>query len=309
MNIPPENLLCAVDFSTHSPEAAKIGVDLSRRFGGRLHIFHAVCTPSSQVYGNPVSERGRSQEKQARHAKEEIGALMSGLDYPWAPLVAFGDPVEALMEAADKTDADLVIAAGYGIRGVQRLLHGTVVERMIRTQACAFLMLPPRGARFSEDGGLRISRIVAACGAGGDLSDRVLNHALAYADIFGAELDLLHVMESPNEEEPPAVEQPGHYAETESALMEKRRRRIMDRLPREIRNRPGLSILLRSGVPGEALVDCARNRGADLTIVGVRPRHFWGRVFKGSTTETVLRNAPCPVLAIPERAGGSRNHV
>ncbi len=309
MNIPPKNLLCAVDFSGHSPEAAKIGVDLSRRFGGRLHIFHAVCTPSSQVYGNPVSERGRAQEKQARHARDEISALMSGLDYPWTPHIAFGDPVEAMMEAADKTGADLVIAAGYGIRGVQRLLHGTVVERMIRTQACAFLMLPPRRARFSEDGGLRISRIVAACGAGGDLSDRVLNGALAYADIFRAELDLLHVMESPNEDDSPAADRPGHYAEAESAMMEKRRRRIMDRIPAEIRDKTGLSILLRSGVPGEALVDCARERGADLILVGVRPRNPWSRILKGSTTETALRNAPCPVLAIPERTGGSRTHA
>ncbi len=309
MNIPPKNLLCAVDFSSHSHEAAKIGVDLSRRFGGRLHIFHAVCTPSSQVYGTPVLERGRSQEGQARHAKAEIGGLMSGLDYPWTPHIAFGDPVEGLSEAADATDADLVIAAGYGIRGVQRLLHGTVVERMIRTQARAFLMIPPRGARYSEDGALRVSRIVAACGAGGDLSERVLTHALACAHIFGAELDLLHVMESPNEEESPAVEQAGHYAETESALMEKRRRRIMSRIPEAIQARPGLSVLLHSGVPGEALVDCARDRGADLILVGVRPRHLWERILKGSTTEAVLRHAPCPVLAVPERTGEGRRDV
>lgn len=308
MNIPPKNLLCAVDFSGHSANTARIGADLSRRFGGRLHIFHTVCTPSSQVYGNPITERGRSQEKQIRHAEDEIGALMAGLDYPWTPRIAFGDPVDALMEAADKTEADLVIAAGYGIRGLQRLLHGTVVERMIRTQACAFLVIPARGAAFSREGGLRISRIVAACGAGGDLSDPVLDHALSYADAFDCELDLIHAMESPVDGPIPDDDKPGHYAETESAMMEKRRRRILDRIPPEIRDRPGLSILLRSGVPGEALVDCARECGADLILVGVRPRHFWGRVFKGSTTETVLRNAPCAVLAIPVSTVGSRHH-
>lgn len=303
MKIPPKTILCAVDFSHHSSGAGRIGADLSRRFGSRLHIFHTVCTPSSQVYGNPVSERGRTQENQVRHARQAIDALMSGLDYPWTPLIAFGDPVEALLEAADQTDADLVIAAGYGIQGVQRFLHGTVVERMIRTLACSFLVIPPHGAAFRPDGGLKASHIIAACGAGGDISDRLLIHALSYADLFGARLDLLHVMESPTNGAMPD-DPPGHYAVTEAAFMENRRRQILSRIPREIQDRRNLSILLESGVPGEVLAESARERGADLIIVGVRPRRFWGRILKGSTTETTLRNAPCPVLAIPERAGG-----
>jgi nucleotide-binding universal stress UspA family protein len=297
-----------VDFSPYSVQAARIGVDLSRRFGSRLRIFHAVCTPSSQVYGNPVSERGRSQEKQVRHATEAIQRLMSGLDHPWTPLVAFGDPVEALLEAADRTRADLVIAVGYGMRGIQRLLHGTVVERMIRTQAATFLVIPAQGASFSEAGRLQVSRIIAACDTGGGLSERVLGHALAYADLFGARLDLLHAMESPGNGDLPDDHPVGHYAETESAMMERRRRQILDRIPGEVQSRLDVSILLRSGVPGEALVESARYRGADLIIVGVRSRHFWGRVFKGSTTESVLRHAPCLVFAVPERTGGKDRH-
>ncbi len=308
MNIPPKNILCAVDFSTHSAGAARIGADLSRRFGSRLHVFHTVCTPSSQVYGTPVAERGRYQERQARHATEAIDALMSGLDVSYTPFIAFGDPVEALLAAAGKTDADLVIAAGYGMGGVQRLLHGAVVERMIRTQACAMLMIPPYGVRLSADGALRVSRIAAACSAGGHFSDRVLDHAISYADLFGAELDLFHAMESPDDGDLSDTGRRGHSAETEAALMKKRRQQILSRIPPEIRDRRAISILLQSGVPGEGLIHCARKRGADLVLVGVRPRHFWGRVLKGSTTETVIRNAPCPVMAIPERTDGDRNH-
>lgn len=304
MKIPPETILCAVDFSSHSSGAARIGVDLCRRFGSRLQIFHAVCTPSSQVYGHPVSERGRTQERQARHATEAIDGLMAELDYPWTPLIAFGDPVEALIEAAQRSDVDLVIAAGYGIRGIQRLLHGTVVERMIRTRACTFLVIPAHGATFSGEGALKVSHIIAACDTGGGPSDRVLGHALSYADLFNARLDLLHALEAPDNGEVPEAAQPGHYAETESVMMENRRRQLLARIPREIQDRLRLSILLQSGVPGEVLVDSARNRGADLIIVGVRSRRFWGRVFKGSTTETVLRHAPCPVLTVPEQTGG-----
>jgi nucleotide-binding universal stress UspA family protein len=53
------------------------------------------------------------------------------------------------------------------------------------------------------------------------------------------------------------------------------------------------------GIPGEVLVDFAREKGTDLVIVGVRRRGVLKKSFIGSTTEAVLRNAPCAVLTVP----------
>lgn len=296
----PQTILCALDFSPHSRAAARISVDLARRFDAFLFIFHAVCTPSSQVYGTPVSERGRSQERQARHAREALENIMVGADVSWEPVIVFSDPVEQLVETAKNRGADLVIAASYGIKGVQRMLHGTVVERMVRGLDRPFLVVPADRPVPSKEA-FCVSRILAACDVGDDVSDGMIACALEWANAFDAHLDMFHALEFPGNGGLAGDGPTGHYAEIEAAFMEKRRRQILDRIPLEKREQQSLSITLGSGVPGESLIDCALSLGVDLIIVGVRPRRFWGRVFKGSTTETVLRNAPCPVLAVPDK--------
>lgn len=54
------------------------------------------------------------------------------------------------------------------------------------------------------------------------------------------------------------------------------------------------------GQPAQEIVWCARNWRADLVVVGDHNRHAVTRFFFGSTTDAVLRHAPCPVLVIRE---------
>ncbi|MGN6625488.1 MAG: universal stress protein, partial [Tepidisphaeraceae bacterium] len=54
------------------------------------------------------------------------------------------------------------------------------------------------------------------------------------------------------------------------------------------------------GQPAQEIVWCARNWRADLVVVGDHNRHAVTRFFVGSTTDAVLRHAPCPVLVIRE---------
>lgn len=51
--------------------------------------------------------------------------------------------------------------------------------------------------------------------------------------------------------------------------------------------------------PADAIVNEARSRGASLIVMGTHQRRGLERLFKGSTAEKVLRESPCPVLAIP----------
>jgi nucleotide-binding universal stress UspA family protein len=51
--------------------------------------------------------------------------------------------------------------------------------------------------------------------------------------------------------------------------------------------------------PAEALIAEAGLREAPLIVMGTHHRSSWERLFKGSTSEKVLRHSPCPVLVIP----------
>jgi nucleotide-binding universal stress UspA family protein len=59
------------------------------------------------------------------------------------------------------------------------------------------------------------------------------------------------------------------------------------------------------GNPSKNIVEHAKTEGVDLIIMATRGKGGLSRLFLGSVTEQVIRNATCPVLAIPPRPGAA----
>jgi nucleotide-binding universal stress UspA family protein len=59
-----------------------------------------------------------------------------------------------------------------------------------------------------------------------------------------------------------------------------------------------VSFLVWTGDPGDMIVAAAEAEHADMVIVGSHGRGAVGRLFLGSVSEHVVRNAPCPVLVV-----------
>jgi nucleotide-binding universal stress UspA family protein len=55
---------------------------------------------------------------------------------------------------------------------------------------------------------------------------------------------------------------------------------------------------IRRGNPSEQIVKEAEASGADLVVVGAYPRKTIEDSLFGTTTETLVRIAPCPVLTL-----------
>ena len=62
---------------------------------------------------------------------------------------------------------------------------------------------------------------------------------------------------------------------------------------------PAVTLALADGHPGEMLAAYASRVKADLVVVGVVPHRAMEKVLAGSTTEALLRHAPCPVMTVP----------
>jgi nucleotide-binding universal stress UspA family protein len=62
---------------------------------------------------------------------------------------------------------------------------------------------------------------------------------------------------------------------------------------------------VRDGAPGEAILDAARESGADLIVISSHGRGGLGRFVFGSVTDHTVRNAAVPVLVIHARAVAS----
>ena len=53
-----------------------------------------------------------------------------------------------------------------------------------------------------------------------------------------------------------------------------------------------------SGEPANAIVALAKERNADLIVVGMRKKGFFERLVEGSVAQDVMRRATCDVLAV-----------
>ena len=62
-----------------------------------------------------------------------------------------------------------------------------------------------------------------------------------------------------------------------------------------------VSFLVWTGDPGDMIVSAAEAEKVDMVLVGSHGRGPVGRLFLGSVSEHVVRNAPCPVLVVRPR--------
>jgi len=81
--------------------------------------------------------------------------------------------------------------------------------------------------------------------------------------------------------------------------------RMRGLVPQDRKNVPQIETAILHGSAASALSDFAKEKGADVIVVGTHGRAGLSRTFLGSTSAGLVRKAPCPVLVVkmkPEEA-------
>ncbi|MGE3107230.1 MAG: universal stress protein [Phycisphaerales bacterium] len=73
---------------------------------------------------------------------------------------------------------------------------------------------------------------------------------------------------------------------------------LLESAARQLKHVPAPLLLIREGMPDKELIAAARDWHADLLIMGTHGRTGMAHLLKGSTAESVLHHAPCPVLTV-----------
>jgi len=89
------------------------------------------------------------------------------------------------------------------------------------------------------------------------------------------------------------------YGEVQKILEDKLLQKLTRLVPEDDIKGCDLKPTLFHGLPGEGLCSYATENKIDLIVVGVRHRGAFEKMLIGSTTEAVLRCAPCSVLTVP----------
>ncbi len=131
-----------------------------------------------------------------------------------------------------------------------------------------------------------------------DYSKKALKYAASVAERVGAKITLLHVAE-PSSSYPYA----GYpFAEEPEEIMPPLRAAVVQVCEKEnINPRLIRETLIKVGIPYQEIANTAELLRADLIVIATHGRTGLAHILLGSTTEHLVRHAPCPVLVVREK--------
>lgn len=140
-------VVLATDLSESSEPATMEAMTLASRLGAKLVIVHAWQLP---VYAVPdgVAVFGPEVASELDNAlQKRIDALAGRLregGLVVEPRLVAGATVESILEVAREVGASYLVIGTHGRTGVQRVLMGSVAERLVRTSTLPVLVVPSK---------------------------------------------------------------------------------------------------------------------------------------------------------------------
>lgn len=291
-------IICATDFSDFSNRTVNYGIALAREFEAKLYVCHVIDLSSVAIYGefqlDPVGLQNRIMED----AREQLEELIGQQHKEWEPLITVGHTADEIARIVEEKNIDLVITATRGRSGFKRLILGSVTERLMRTLRCPLLVVHSPDKEFisTDDHEVNINRILVGCDFSPD-SSLAFEYGLSLAQEFESELHLAHVIESAAYQELQKTDTPVEteiQQEIHGHLIQK----LQDMVPEEARNwcKPQTSLI--EGRSYEELVKYAEQHDIGMIVLGARGLGLVKSLLLGSTTDRVIRRAPCPILSV-----------
>jgi nucleotide-binding universal stress UspA family protein len=176
-------------------------------------------------------------------------------------------PTDEIVHFLNQNACDLVVLATHGRDGLDHWLKGSVAETVFRRSAIPTLFIPPSARGFVDQvtGDFRLRRVLVPVDHS-PMPYRAIEAARQFPKrLTGADITmhLLHIGSSP---------------------------------PRLDESKD--QIVFRHGNVVQSILDVATEYDVDFICMPTAGQHGVLDALRGSTTQRVLRHAPCPLLAI-----------
>lgn len=323
MRIQPKKIMCAIDFSNFTDETLLYSVALCKVFYAKLFLVHIISDVNTAfVQGGITINRTIVEDQQISDAQELLGNLAKEIPIDHDIVICKGDPAEEIRRLALEEKIDMVITATHGKSGIKRLLIGSVTENLIRTLHCPLLVLSTHEQDFIHPGDyeIKLKKILVGCDFSPD-SKLAFDYGLSLAQEFQAELYLAHVIKPTEHIELKPSDyitviprdyylwEPSDYHEIQkevtketqekiSKLYSRLKQQLLFMVPEECQIWCSPYAILLRGEPYRELIQYGREKGVDMIVLGIRGHTLWETLMVGSTTDRVIRDAFCPVLAV-----------
>lgn len=143
-------IVVPTDFSRYSDVALRYAGEIAKRRGAKIHLIHVIEELLYPDFYLPVSGASIHTPEMRQEARERLSEcieakLPKALAADAQLHVAIGRTSEEIANYAAEVRADLLVIASHGLRGLERILLGSVAEQVIRAAPCSVLTVKAFG--------------------------------------------------------------------------------------------------------------------------------------------------------------------
>lgn len=285
-----EGIIAGIDLGSYTENVVAYAACFAAASGARVRLLYVIdylLTPPPYLSSYIEQEKTR-EEALMREWKTRLENSGTSAEYR----IVLGRLRESFREAVDETPNGLLVL-GYS----SHALRPSSSERLIKTLHVPMLVVRGKAAEGAVIGSVSVRNVLCPVDFSKH-SEKALSTAKEIAAFFNAELHTVHVI--------PSYLIKGKW-DVWKKLGEEERKKF-DRLMREDAE-PKLESLCRDngigkkgeiyqGAPAGVITSIAEEKHCDLVVMGARGLSRLQSILVGSTTESVLKSSPCPVLIV-----------
>jgi nucleotide-binding universal stress UspA family protein len=274
-------ILVPYDFSEQAQNALDFSVAIANKFDiVHLEVLHVMEVPAStnmgtmgggemmpnmenQIFFVELMNRRKSQI-------EELKAKYTGANFKFSATIKLGNAFKNISDSINEENPDLVIMGSKGASGMEEVLIGSNIEKVVRTASCPVLTI--KTAIDPDD----LRKIVFASDFKDD-SAEVAIRIKRFQELLGAQLYFV------------VVNTPGNFESSRDSILRIKafaQKHDFANVTAEIYN----SISEESGI-----IEFAEDVNADMIAMGTHGRTGFLHLITGSIAEDVVNHAKRPV--------------
>lgn len=276
-----EKLLIATDGSEYSKSALREAINLAKTCSSKLLAISVVKT--NPEFEDLVPQVIEKLEKEVREHLESIKKMASKEGIDCEVIVHLSEePYQDIVDVAEKNKVNMIIVGTHGRTGLKRLMMGSVTAKVIGHSPCNVLVVPLHAK-------VECRNILIATD-GSKYSDAAASEAIGIAKRCGSSLIVLSVAFSDKEITLPEDDE-------EIILAKDTVKKITELAEKEGIKTEGIVV---QGREYEGIIGTAKQKHADLIVVGSHGRTGIERLLMGSVTERVIGHTESAVLVVKE---------
>ncbi|MCC6180047.1 MAG: universal stress protein [Chloroflexi bacterium] len=284
-----KTILLPLDGSHLAERALPYATTLARHAGGRIVLVQAV-----QANSLPGVDPSNAQVEVTSRADTGLADIVGRLRAEGIEAEAhvyYDEPTPAILDAAERHNADLIVMSTHGRSGLGRMMYGSVADSVLRHAETPVLLIPPL-VDHSWPSDQPLTALVPLDGS--ELAEAALAATGLLTKTTGARLHLLRVIEPPTYplygdgyayipfDEDAEMGQAGEYLQSEARALEADGTRV--------------STQVTLGQPGTVIPAIARDARADVVVMATHGRGGLARLVMGSVALGAIQRANVPVL-------------